>query len=216
MRIWCSGVRTPHRRDSLPSYGRDTRTSPPAAEWRGDGIQKWNDLSDWVIRLRPALAVGVLALVAFEPSGQRSWPVLLLPVLLLPVLLLPVLLLQGMLIVGIIVTSALDLRDLRSRQEATPGNRCLSDRYGWSGGDSFVGGRRVKQGGRPADGILMAPRPERGWGESTRAAMLRRQYRCAMCHKNCLIPCRFTASEFREMAEDLPVGECSDRVAGSD
>ena len=28
---------------------------------------------------------------------------------------------------------------------------------------------------------------------------LRARYRCGMCHKSCFIPCRFTASEFREM-----------------
>ena len=57
-------------------------------------------------RLRVACAVGVLAGLAFELSGQRSWPWILL---------------QAVLIVGIIVTSALDLRDLRSRRKATPG-----------------------------------------------------------------------------------------------
>ena len=54
-------------------------------------------------RLRVALALGVLALLAFGLSGQRSWPVILL---------------QTLLIVGIIVTSALDFRDLRRRRAA--------------------------------------------------------------------------------------------------
>jgi hypothetical protein len=29
------------------------------------------------------------------------------------------------------------------------------------------------------------------------AVALRARYRCAMCHKNCDTPCRFTAAEFR-------------------
>ena len=82
-------------------------------------------------------------------------------------------------------------------------------------GVSFARCRLVKRGCRPADALLMAPRPERGWDESTRAAMLRAQYRCAMCHKRCLVPCRFTAAEFRRMEEDRPVGESSDPVAES-
>jgi hypothetical protein len=57
-------------------------------------------------RLRVALALGVLVLLAFELSGHRSWLVILLQVLL---------------ILGIIVTSALDLRDLRRRGAAAAG-----------------------------------------------------------------------------------------------
>lgn len=49
-------------------------------------------------RLRVVFAVGVLALVAIELSGHRSWPVVLLQVL-------------GT--VGIVVSSAFDVRDLR-------------------------------------------------------------------------------------------------------
>lgn len=56
-------------------------------------------------RWRVALAVGVLALLAVELSGRRSWPVILI---------------QSLFIAGIVVTSALDLRDLRRRQKAGP------------------------------------------------------------------------------------------------
>lgn len=68
-------------------------------------------------RLRVACAIGVLAGLAFELSGQRSWPVILL---------------QAVLIVGIIVTSALDLRDMRSRQKATPGAALWVTPNGWA------------------------------------------------------------------------------------
>ena len=30
--------------------------------------------------------------------------------------------------------------------------------------------------------------------------LLRTKYRCTMCHKKCLVPCRFTAAEFRQLA----------------
>ncbi len=61
--------------------------------------------TNW-FRLRVAFALGVLAVLAFELSGHRSWLVILL---------------QALLIVGIIATSALDLRDLRRRLAAAPG-----------------------------------------------------------------------------------------------
>jgi hypothetical protein len=57
-------------------------------------------------RLRVAFGLGVLVLLAFELSGHRS---------------LPVILLQALLILGIIVTSALDLWDLRRRGAAAAG-----------------------------------------------------------------------------------------------
>jgi uncharacterized membrane protein YoaK (UPF0700 family) len=53
-----------------------------------------------------AFAVGVLALVAVEISGHKSWPVVLL---------------QALLIVGIIVSSAFDLRDPRRRRASAHG-----------------------------------------------------------------------------------------------
>jgi hypothetical protein len=31
---------------------------------------------------------------------------------------------------------------------------------------------------------------------------LRMRHRCLMCHKRCLIPCMFTASEFRQVVQD--------------
>lgn len=58
----------------------------------------------------------------------------------------------------------------------------------------------VKNGSRPADAILM-PRG-RGWDESPRTSMLRKRYRCERCYKGCLIPCRFTAAEFRQMERE--------------
>jgi len=30
---------------------------------------------------------------------------------------------------------------------------------------------------------------------------LRARYRCRMCHKQCAVPCRLTAAEFRQLAE---------------
>jgi hypothetical protein len=43
---------------------------------------------------------------------------------------------------------------------------------------------------------------EQSWKESPRAVMLRTMYRCEMCRKSCFIPCRLTASEFRQMERD--------------
>ena len=42
--------------------------------------------------------------------------------------------------------------------------------------------------------------------------MLSSTYRCRMCHKQCLVPCRFTAAEFKMMvrarcAEDLDASD---------
>jgi len=68
----------------------------------------------------------------------------------------------------------------------------------------------VKKTARPADAILMAVPPERRWGESSRALMLRTKYRCKMCHKSCFIPCRLTASEFRQMEQGTFNGTSSD------
>ena len=31
---------------------------------------------------------------------------------------------------------------------------------------------------------------------------VRMRHRCLMCHKHCLIPCKFTASEFRQAVQD--------------
>ncbi len=42
---------------------------------------------------------------------------------------------------------------------------------------------------------------------------LRLKYRCTMCHKQCLVPCQFTAAEFRQM---LAVGEDGMLVDGSE
>jgi hypothetical protein len=30
---------------------------------------------------------------------------------------------------------------------------------------------------------------------------LRQEHRCARCHKHCLVPCRFTAAEFRQLVD---------------
>jgi len=35
---------------------------------------------------------------------------------------------------------------------------------------------------------------------------LRATYRCARCHKHCLIPCTLTAEEFRDLARVAPDG----------
>ena len=35
--------------------------------------------------------------------------------------------------------------------------------------------------------------------ETATTVMLRARYRCAQCHKRCLVPCRFTAAEFRQL-----------------
>jgi len=40
--------------------------------------------------------------------------------------------------------------------------------------------------------------------------MLRTKYRCKMCHKSCFIPCRLTASEFRQMEQGTFNGTSSD------
>jgi len=31
---------------------------------------------------------------------------------------------------------------------------------------------------------------------------LRLRHRCLLCHKHCLVPCKFTASEFRQAVQD--------------
>lgn len=51
--------------------------------------------------------------------------------------------------------------------------------------------------------------------------MLASAYRCQMCHKQCLVPCRFTAAEFKMMvrakcAEDLEAGESDHQPGATD
>jgi hypothetical protein len=43
---------------------------------------------------------------------------------------------------------------------------------------------------------------ERGpeWPDHS-AVALRARYRCTMCHKNCMTPCRFTAAEFARLEQ---------------
>ncbi len=42
----------------------------------------------------------------------------------------------------------------------------------------------------------------RGWPKPTPEELaLRSRYRCALCYKHCPIPCRFTASEYRQLVE---------------
>lgn len=45
----------------------------------------------------------------------------------------------------------------------------------------------------------MEASPEPGSVEPPTAWMLRSKYRCKMCHKRCFIPCRLSASVFRQM-----------------
>jgi len=42
--------------------------------------------------------------------------------------------------------------------------------------------------------------------DSVEAGILRGRYRCTMCHKQCFVPCRFTAAEFSEMMLDTDEG----------
>lgn len=79
------------------------------------------------------------------------------------------------------------------RKEAPPGGPRSSGTTA-----AFTGS--VKKMSRPADAILMPTK--RGWDESPRALMLRKRYRCDRCYKGCLIPCRFTAAEFRQMERE--------------
>ncbi len=51
----------------------------------------------------------------------------------------------------------------------------------------------------------MAPLPE-----SPTTLRLRAAYRCEPCHKHCLVPCRFTAAEFRELERSLVEGRSTD------
>ena len=37
--------------------------------------------------------------------------------------------------------------------------------------------------------------------------MLSSTYRCTMCHKQCLVPCRFTAAEFKMMVRERCAGD---------
>lgn len=57
----------------------------------------------------------------------------------------------------------------------------------------------VKKVTRPADAIFMPTTP--AWDESPRVRVLRTRYRCDRCYKSCLVPCRFTAAEFRQLEQ---------------
>jgi hypothetical protein len=45
-----------------------------------------------------------------------------------------------------------------------------------------------------------------GAWDSIAAGILRARYRCTMCHKQCLVPCKFTAAEFRQMMLEAEEG----------
>ena len=93
-------------REGGPRYGTGaTRFTWLRAGGRQVPVMSRISATKW-LRLRLVFAVGVLALLAIELTGHRSWPVLVLQVLL---------------IVGIVITSALDLRELRGRNSAAPG-----------------------------------------------------------------------------------------------
>ena len=56
--------------------------------------------------------------------------------------------------------------------------------------------------------------------ETTAASILRARYRCTMCHKHCMVPCRFTLAEFRALERALSeaeerTGVSSDGSAGA-
>ncbi len=43
--------------------------------------------------------------------------------------------------------------------------------------------------------------------DSIEGGTLRARHRCAMCHKQCLVPCKFTAAEFRQMMLEAEEGD---------
>ncbi len=49
----------------------------------------------------------------------------------------------------------------------------------------------------------MAAEAKRSWPAPPAEQSLVSKYRCAMCHKHCETPCRFTASEFRQLEEAI-------------
>jgi hypothetical protein len=56
----------------------------------------------------------------------------------------------------------------------------------------------------------MAGPPESASWDSPAAWALRTKYRCQMCHKQCFVPCRFTAAEFFKMEQAMSEGRCPD------
>ena len=56
----------------------------------------------------------------------------------------------------------------------------------------------------------MAGPPESGSWDSPAAWALRTRYRCQMCHKQCFVPCRFTAAEFLQMEQAMSDGGSPD------
>lgn len=63
---------------------------------------------------------------------------------------------------------------------------------------------RLKVPQRPDDISRVNPIEE----ESPEVQRLRTVHRCGMCHKRCLIPCKFTGDEFRQLVAGLaPSGE---------
>jgi hypothetical protein len=72
--------------------------------------------------------------------------------------------------------------------------------------------RDVKSARRSVDGTDMTSRPVPGDESERTASMLRTHYRCAMCHKHCPIPCRFTGAEFRLLQQTLVEGASADDI----
>ena len=56
------------------------------------------------------------------------------------------------------------------------------------------------------DATVVPEATEQPWADPPVVVRLRATYRCARCHKHCLIPCTLTAEEFRDLARVAPDG----------
>jgi hypothetical protein len=70
----------------------------------------------------------------------------------------------------------------------------------------FERARHLKRRPEDADANPMAAEPELDRLDSVEAQALRSKYRCTMCQKRCHVPCRFTGTEFRELAATFSEG----------
>jgi hypothetical protein len=74
--------------------------------------------------------------------------------------------------------------------------------------------QNVKSPTRPVDVVGVGSNPSGGDEVDEAAVALRVKYRCAMCHKQCRIPCRFTGAEFRLLQQAVLDGLSDQAVEG--
>jgi len=72
----------------------------------------------------------------------------------------------------------------------------------------------LKRSTERVEATVMAVRPDPLRLDTVAASIVRARYRCTMCHKHCLVPCRFTIAEFQVLEQAVAEADRSPGVSG--